>query len=151
MKKFFFLYSVSKVLQTMPDVNHKELFFRFMPDGMYLNARNYEVEELAKEINEIICNPQRYFDFFKWLNYYSFHSTEENNYYEAVCGMCALLNNMTRRNERTVYHHIIKWWNEPKANDTVNMNDIIDENRTKPNDVFSFISNLFNLWSESEI
>lgn len=94
---------------------------------------NYEVEKLAKDIHEIIGNLQRYFDFFKWLNYYSFHSTEENNYYDVVCGMCVLLNNKTRRNERTVYNHITKWCNEHNtytADDSVVMNFVMEENKS---------------------
>lgn len=134
----------------MPENKSRLIIFRFMPDGMYLNALNYRVEELAKEINEIINNPQRYFDFFKWLNYYSFHSTEEYNYYDAVCGMCALLNNRTRRNERTVYHHIISFWNEPKQNDTEETTHKIDEVKSKPYGVFNIISSLFNNWLHSE-
>lgn len=123
-----------------------------MPDGMYLNAMNYGVEQLAKEINEIIRNPQRYFDFFKWINYYSFHTSEEDDYYDAVCGMCALLNNRTRKNLSTVYDHITKWWNEPKAHkgdEPIIMNFVTEEDKTKVSDVFGFISNLYNYLFES--
>lgn len=117
-----------------------------MPDGIYLNALNYRVDELAKEINAIINNPQRYFDFFKWLNYYSFHSTEEYSYNDAVCGMCTVLNNKTRRNEKTVYHQIISFWNEPKQNDTEVTTHKIDEVKSKPNGMFNIISNFFGNW-----
>lgn len=82
-----------------------------MPEGIYLDANKLGVQRLAKEMNDIIRNPQRYFNFFKWHGYYSFHESSKDKYHNAVCGFCALLNNKTRRNERTVYKYISKWWN----------------------------------------
>lgn len=82
-----------------------------MPEGIYLNANKLGVRKLAKEMNDIILDPQRYFNFFKWHGYYSFHKTGKDNNHDAVCRFCALLNNKTRRNERTVYKHMSKWWN----------------------------------------
>lgn len=121
-----------------------------MPDGIYLNAVNNNAEDLAKDISDIIQNPQRYFDFFKWHRYYSFHSSEQYNYHDPVCGLCALLNNKTRRNQYTVYKHMTKWWNEgridKKSSDVpLNINLIVDEEKPSPNNnVFGLFSNLYN-------
>lgn len=83
-----------------------------MPDGIYLDAGKLEVKDLAKEMNDIINNPARYLDFFRWHRYYTFHNANEDNFQAAVCGFCAMLNNDTRRNQRTFYKNITKWWNE---------------------------------------
>lgn len=82
-----------------------------MPDGIYLNAKALGVEEVAEQMNDLIHNPPRYYDFFKWHSYYSFHDTDDDQYRNAVCGLCALLNNRTRRVQRTVYTNITEWWN----------------------------------------
>lgn len=82
-----------------------------MPDEIYLNAQKLGAQGLAKEMDNIIRDPQRYFNFFKWHGYYSFHNSDEDNYHNAVCGFCAFLNNKTRRNQRTAYKYITKWWN----------------------------------------
>lgn len=82
-----------------------------MPDGIYINAYELGPEELAKEISDIINNPARYFDFHKWHGHYSFHNPTEDAYRDTICGLCATLNNKTRRNQRTVYKRITKWWN----------------------------------------
>lgn len=82
-----------------------------MPDYIYLNAQELGARELAKKMNDIILDPQRYFNFFKWHGYYSFHNSDEDNYHDAICGFCALLNNKTRRDQRTAYKYITKWWN----------------------------------------
>lgn len=125
-----------------------------MPDGIYLNAVNNSVEDLAKEISDIIHNSQRYFDFFKWHRYYSFHSSAEDNYYDPVCGLCALLNNKTRRNQRTVYKYMTRWWNEGQIDKngdvSIDMNLIVEEEKpSSENNVFGFISNLYNYLFES--
>lgn len=125
------------------------LFFRFMPDGIYLNAVNYKADDLAREMNNIIQDSKRYLEYFKWHRHYSFHSTGENNYHEPVCGLCALLNNRTRRNQRTVYKRMTKWWNEGQIDKNVDvpigMDLITDEEKSKADDnVEGFFSNLFN-------
>lgn len=82
-----------------------------MPDGIYLNALTLGIKGLAKEMNDIILKPQRYQDFFKWHGYYTFHQTADDEYHYAVCGLCAMLNNKTRREQRTVHSLIAEWWN----------------------------------------
>lgn len=82
-----------------------------MPDGIYLNALTLGVKGLAKEMNDIIHNPRRYFDFFKWHGHYTFHATSDDEYHYEICGLCATLNNKTRSEQRTVYSNITAWWN----------------------------------------
>lgn len=84
-----------------------------MPDGIYLNAKTQGIDEVAEKINYLIHNPQRYFEYFKWHRYYSFHDTDDDQYRDAVCGLCAFLNNESRRAQRTVYTNITEWWNSP--------------------------------------
>lgn len=82
-----------------------------MPDEIYLNAQELGARELAKQMDDIIRDPLKYYNFFKWHDYYSFHNSDEDNYHDAVCGFCALLNNKTRRHQRTAYKYITNWWN----------------------------------------
>lgn len=84
-----------------------------MPNGIYLNALTLGVQELAKEMNDIILEPRRYYDFFKWHGYYTFQHTADDEYRDAVCGLCAVLNNKTRKEQRRVYSNITEWWNSP--------------------------------------
>lgn len=83
-----------------------------MPDEIYLNVKELGISGLAKKMDSIIKDPLKYNKFFKWHSYYSFHNPEEDNHHDAVCGLCALLNNKTRRAQRASYKYITKWWNE---------------------------------------
>lgn len=79
-----------------------------MPKGIYIDALELGPRELAKQMNDIILDKARYCDFFRWHGYYSFHDTADHLHHDAICGLCALLNDQTRRN---VYTHLTKWWN----------------------------------------
>lgn len=87
---------------------------RFMPDGMYLNARELGPKNLAKEMNDIIKDKRKYYNFFKWYRYYSFHETSEGAYTEELCRFCAMINTMRQRNVTKVYKDIANWWNGPQ-------------------------------------
>lgn len=102
------------------------IFFRFLPEGIYLDAQKLGEVELAKEMNDIILNPQRYFNFFKWRSYYSFHATTNNKYRETVCELCAFLNNRKQTNLRTEYKDIGKWWNVQPPTHIVAVRSISD-------------------------
>lgn len=95
------------------------MFFSFLPDGIYLDATKLGVEELAKEIYDSINDPQRYYDFFKWHGYYSFHEAAVDKYSYSVCELCAFLNKKKNKHERTVrvYENITDWWNVPIPGD----------------------------------
>lgn len=87
-------------------------FYRFMPDGMYLDALSLGPEELAKRMNEIINDRNTYYDFFKWHGHYSFHNSDEDVYRREVCALCELLNNETVMEQSTVFNDLNLWWNE---------------------------------------
>lgn len=122
-----------------------------MPDEIYLNARELGARGLAKEMNDIIRDPLKYNNYFKWHGYYSFHDSEEENYHDAVCGFCALLNNKARRDQRTAYKTITKWWNGDNENSSnvidfmpVEVNDIVEKSAS--NDESGVILGLFDLF-----
>ncbi|KAI8436161.1 hypothetical protein MSG28_004250, partial [Choristoneura fumiferana] len=68
-------------------------YTRFMPDGIYLNARQLGPEALAKKMKHLIDNNDQYEDYFRWKKYYSFHNRNENAETDDYCGFCNLLNN----------------------------------------------------------
>lgn len=82
-----------------------------MPDGIYLDACNLGPEEIAREINDSIKNMQKYYEYFKWHNHYSFHNAYAKADTDGVCEFCATLNNATRRNEITLLTNFSTWWN----------------------------------------
>lgn len=87
------------------------MFFRFMPDGIYLDARKLGEVELARRMYQIINNRQEYYDFFRWHRYYSFHGTEESAETDDFCVFCASMNDLVQRKEISVYFSLAQWWN----------------------------------------
>lgn len=83
-----------------------------MPDGIYLDALSLGPAELARRMTEIIANRNKYYEFFKWHGYYSFHDTEEDLYKREVCALCELLNNKTLMQQSIVFTNLSQWWNE---------------------------------------
>lgn len=117
-----------------------------MPDGIYLDARALGPTKLAKEMIDIMYNKTRYYEFFKWHGYYSFHYTGENNFHYEICGLCALLNNKTRMNEKKNYRTNF-WWNEwyngiPHTTEGL-MRLLIDDDN-KPAGIAGLVSNIYN-------
>lgn len=97
------------------------LIFRFLPNGIYLNALELGVDGLAKEMYDIIKDSQRYYDFFKWHGYYTFHDTGADGYRESVCAFCALLNDKPKIYNKThVYKNITGWWDVPYVDEFPN-------------------------------
>lgn len=86
-----------------------------MPDGIYLNAGELGQEELARQINEYIHDKEKYYDLFKWREYYSYHEISESADTNHLCAFCAVLNNATVRSQRRVYAHMFEWWNSIKT------------------------------------
>lgn len=97
-------------------------FFRFMPDGIYINAEKYNEDELAKLMNDAIQNKTKYYDYFKWHRYYSYHAAHESTETDPLCAFCAFLNDESNRSKRRAYANFVKWWNEDlhPPNDTHN-------------------------------
>lgn len=81
-----------------------------MPEGMYLNANDLEVENLAKIMNESIHDKKKYYDFFRWHRYYSIHDPRESPDSDEICSFCAFLNDKSQINKKSVYMNITQFW-----------------------------------------
>ncbi|XP_073945540.1 alpha-(1,3)-fucosyltransferase C-like isoform X1 [Choristoneura fumiferana] len=88
-------------------------YTRFMPDGIYLNARQLGPEALAKKMKHLIDNNDQYEDYFRWKKYYSFHNRNENAETDDYCGFCNLLNNKEMVKKTSIYNNFKQWWNPP--------------------------------------
>lgn len=96
------------------------IFYRFLPDGAYLDAIALGPTNLAKLMNKIIHNKDRYYDFFRWHEYYSYHKTDEFADTDELCAFCALLNNMTLNPKTYFYKNITEFWNSNSNEDLMN-------------------------------
>lgn len=94
-------------------------FFRFMPDGIYLNANVLEEEEMARKMNELIRDKEKYYDYFKWHRYYSYYDATDSADTDPGCAFCAFMNNKTKRSERRVYARFTQWWNDGSKDDPI--------------------------------
>ncbi|XP_046960013.1 alpha-(1,3)-fucosyltransferase C-like [Vanessa cardui] len=88
-------------------------YTRFMPDGMYLNARELGPVKLAEKMNELILNPDLYADYFRWKNHYSYHHKSESKETDEYCRFCSMLNNKELVQEITTYPNFRQWWDPP--------------------------------------
>ncbi|XP_030024951.2 alpha-(1,3)-fucosyltransferase C [Manduca sexta] len=86
-------------------------YTRFMPDGIYLNAKELGAKDLAKQMSEIINDKERYYNFFKWHNHYSYHEVEEVPETDFHCKLCEKLNSKEVTEGVNVYEHLRDWWN----------------------------------------
>lgn len=93
----------------------KYFLFRFMPDGIYLNAKELGVKKLAAKMNELINDPEKYANYFKWKKYYSYHSKHERPETDEYCKMCELLNNEEQLKKTTIIDNFRDWWDNPKV------------------------------------
>lgn len=81
-----------------------------MPEGIYLDASVLDPFNMAARITDIINDKNKYYEFFKWHEYYSYHFSGENRYSAELCRFCAFLNNSM--NKTSTYKNITEWWNE---------------------------------------
>ncbi|KAM3961023.1 alpha-(1,3)-fucosyltransferase C-like [Aphomia sociella] len=88
-------------------------YTRFMPDGIYLNARELGVEKVAAKMNELINNPDDYAEYFRWKKYYSYHRRAESVETDDYCGFCTLLNNEEMLRTESVVQNFKEWWDQP--------------------------------------
>ncbi|XP_049868725.1 alpha-(1,3)-fucosyltransferase C-like isoform X2 [Pectinophora gossypiella] len=93
---------------TVPIVYGTANYSRFLPKGAYLNAMELGAKRLAKEMNDIINDKERYYSFFKWHNHYSFHSPDEDPATDNYCRLCAALNHVDTRQTQ---NNFLDWWN----------------------------------------
>lgn len=62
---------------------------------------------------ELINNPKKYLDYFRWKNHYSFHKTSESVETDEYCKMCTLLNDDDMMQKTSIYEDLQRWWNGP--------------------------------------
>lgn len=86
------------------------ILYRFMPKGIYLDANVLTPGKMAETMNKIINDRNKYYDFFKWHDHYSFHFSGEDRYNGEICRFCSFLNNS--KNKTSTYLNITEWWNE---------------------------------------
>lgn len=91
-------------------------YYRFLPRGSYLNARELGVNHLSDKIYELIKNPDRYVDYFKWKNHYSYHKMPETPETDEFCKICALLNDQDKVAQITIYEKFSQWWGTQNCN-----------------------------------
>ena len=82
-----------------------------MPDGIYLTAQQSRIRELAKEMVDIINDKQKYYEFFKWHNHYSYHEPRESRDTDVYCKLCELVNSQENNLRTSVYEDFSQWWN----------------------------------------
>ncbi|XP_021191462.3 alpha-(1,3)-fucosyltransferase C [Helicoverpa armigera] len=88
-------------------------YTRFMPDGIYLNARELSVKELAAKMHELMNDPEKYSEYFKWKNHYSYHRKDASVDTDPYCLFCTHLNNEEMVKKTTIYENFRQWWNPP--------------------------------------
>ncbi|XP_047995216.1 alpha-(1,3)-fucosyltransferase C-like [Leguminivora glycinivorella] len=90
-------------------------YTRFMPDGIYLDARKLGPAALAREMKYLIDNPDQYEQYFRWKNHYSYYRRNDNPETDDYCGFCALLNNDEMVKRTSIYEKFKYWWNDPNG------------------------------------
>ncbi|KAJ0177336.1 hypothetical protein K1T71_007345 [Dendrolimus kikuchii] len=88
-------------------------YTRFMPDGIYLNAKQMNVKDLAMRMHELIQSPEEYAQYFKWKNHYSYHRKVESPETDEYCLFCTILNDEEKVKKTTVYEDFQSWWDPP--------------------------------------
>ncbi|CAH2106211.1 unnamed protein product [Euphydryas editha] len=88
-------------------------YTRFMPDGIYLDARELGPEKLAEEMNKLILNTDLYADYFRWKNHYSYHTRGESVETDDYCRFCSILNDENLVKKVTTYQNFRQWWDPP--------------------------------------
>lgn len=102
----------------MPPLNNteKEIFCcRFMPGGIYLNARELSPKRLAEQINELIEDKELYYEYFRWRGYYSFYNPAQLKGENEYCQFCEVLNDDKKMAKSVTYLNLAEWWNRPPA------------------------------------
>lgn len=134
MKKWLVREAVKNVFFNVIDNDVFLLLFRFMPEGIYLDANILGPDKMAETMIQIINDKNKYYDFFKWHEHYTFHSSSEDRYSREICTFCAFLNN--NKNKTNILNSVAQWWNEEWP---------LWPEPEKQSKVETFLSNLLNI------
>lgn len=97
-------------------------------------------------MNDIISNKNKYYNFFKWHRHYSFHETSHDNYTNEICTLCAILNNMIKADDTSVYMDIYQWWNG--SPDVAHWAEpVVTEETNAVQDAFRIVHNIYDTFS----
>ncbi|XP_028027141.1 alpha-(1,3)-fucosyltransferase C-like [Bombyx mandarina] len=88
-------------------------YTRFMPEGIYLNARELGAAALAEKMAYLIKTPDRYIDMFKWKNHYTYFRKFRRVDTDEYCLFCTILNQEDKVKSISVYENFRKWWDPP--------------------------------------
>ncbi|XP_047995887.1 glycoprotein 3-alpha-L-fucosyltransferase A-like [Leguminivora glycinivorella] len=66
-------------------------------------------------MNDIIKDKDRYYNFFKWRNHYSYHHSDEAPDSDVLCRICEVLHDETLVAKKTVHREFRYWWSGPEA------------------------------------
>ncbi|XP_026729606.1 alpha-(1,3)-fucosyltransferase C-like [Trichoplusia ni] len=88
-------------------------YTRFMPDGIYLNAKEFDVKTLVSKMNEGIKDAEKYAEYFRWKKHYSYHRLIKTLETDPYCLFCAQLNNEEMVKKTTIYKEFRSWWDPP--------------------------------------
>ncbi|XP_075973766.1 alpha-(1,3)-fucosyltransferase C-like [Anticarsia gemmatalis] len=97
---------------TVPIVYGGANYTRFMPDGIYLDARKLSVAQLAEQMAQLINDKEKYYSYFKWHNHYSYHDVISSPESDAYCKLCAMMND-ERFDKPSTYEDFVSWWSPP--------------------------------------
>lgn len=84
-----------------------------MPDGIYLNAKDLDVKTLVSKMNEGIKDADKYAEYFRWKNHYTYHRLIKTLETDPYCLFCAQLNNEEMVKKTTIYKEFRSWWDPP--------------------------------------
>lgn len=99
--------------------------FRYMPKGMYIDARVLGPQKTAKKMSRLIRHRELYYKHFKFHSHYVFHAAHDSVLTDPVCTFCAMLNDKRLRDERRVYQLLTQWWNGDQSGNATKEDYII--------------------------
>ncbi|KAI5640930.1 glycosyltransferase family 10 (fucosyltransferase) c-term domain-containing protein [Phthorimaea operculella] len=122
-------------------------YTRFLPEGSYINTIDYDdMCSLAQVIYELLNDFERYVEYFKWTNHYTFRRVTEDPHTDHLCRICEMLND---ENQPTKIHHdFTSWWgiSIPIKKSTPVITLMKDE---KPNPIITFLDQAAQAVSEA--
>ncbi|KAJ2954135.1 hypothetical protein O0L34_g2357 [Tuta absoluta] len=85
-------------------------YTRFLPEGSYIDSFDYDTSSLAKKIHEVLIDFDKYVEYFKWTNHYTFHRETEDPQTDHLCKVCEMLNDEEQPTK--IHYDFTSWWGE---------------------------------------